>query len=156
MARPLSLIALLPILEIVSLVAMGALWGFWFTLGWIVVTAVIGVWLMRSAGPRAMQRMRASGAEAPQLNDAMGVFAQWVAGLLLILPGPITDVMGIVLAVPLLRRLTFGLWLAKNLHEVVMRRQPSGQVYEGEPVRSQKEGEAVQKITIIKRDEWRD
>lgn len=156
MARPLSLIALLPILEIVLLVAMAALWGFWFTLGWIVATAVIGVWLMRSAGPRAIQRMRASGAEAPQINDAMGVFAHWVAGVLLILPGPITDVMGVVLAVPLLRRLTFGLWLTKNLHEVVVRRKATGRVYEGESVQRQGEGETVQKITIIKHDEWRE
>lgn len=153
MARPLSVIALLPIVEIVLLIAMGALWGFWFTLGWIVLTAAVGIWLMRSAGPRAIQRMRASGAEAPQLDDAMGVFVHWVAGVLLILPGPLTDVMGIILAIPLLRRLTIGLWLAKNLHSVVMRRQGAGRVYEGESVRSAGEQETIQKITIIKRDD---
>lgn len=158
MPRPLSLIAFLPIVEIVLLIAMGAALGFWFTLAWVVGTAFVGVWLLRTAGPRAMQRMQASGAgrESAQLNDAMGVFVHWIAGVLLILPGPLTDIMGIILAVPLLRRLTLGLWLAKNLHAVVTRRQGGGRVYEGETVSRESEGQVIEKITYIKRDEWRD
>lgn len=154
MFRPISLIALLPIVEIVLLIGMGAMFGFWFTVAWIVATAMLGVWLLRSAGPRAMQKARSYTGpdQAPPVNEALGVFASWVGGILLILPGPLTDLVGLVLAVPLLRRLTFGLWLAKSLHAVVMKRKAAGQVYEGEVV-PPRSGETIQKITIIRRDD---
>ncbi|OZB84180.1 MAG: hypothetical protein B7X28_00975 [Halothiobacillus sp. 13-55-253] len=45
--NPLSLIALLPVIEIILLIGMGSLFGFWFTLLWIIGTAAVGVYLLR-------------------------------------------------------------------------------------------------------------
>lgn len=131
--NPLSFIALLPVIEIVLLIGMGALFGFWFTLAWVIGTAVLGIVILR----RLRGKFQMTGALDPGIqssNDALGVFAMWIGAVLLILPGPLTDLLGFILVLPWLRRLTFGLWIAKNLHTVVQRRTGRGRVYEGEVV----------------------
>lgn len=138
MRNPLFFMAWLPVIELVLLIALGASIGFWMTLLWVVGTGFVGIWLLRSAGPRAYQRAidqaRAQGPNATPSVDALGLFATWFGGILLILPGPLTDLIGLILVVPLLRRLTFGLWLAQRLQGVVVART-GAQVYEGQATR---------------------
>lgn len=145
MTSPLSLIALLPVLEIILLIAMGAVFGFWFTLAWIIGTAFVGIVLLRR-----MRGVVQLGRPGDRLNqaasmDPLGMFATWVGAVLLILPGPITDLLGLIFVLPWLRRLTFGVWMAKNLHSIVTKRRSRGQVYEGEVVDVQQERRGVGK-----------
>lgn len=144
MVNPLSLIALLPVIEIVLLIGMGALFGFWLTVAWIIGTAAVGVYLLR----RARGAFQVGRTLDPQVAsvDALGAFATWLGAVLLILPGPLTDVMGLVLVLPWLRKLTFGVWMAKNLHTMVMKRNTRGQVYEGEIVDVQEERRVIRRI----------
>lgn len=143
MRSPLLLMGWFPIVELVLLIAMGATLGFLATLAWVVGTAVVGIWLLRSAGPRAYQRAMADAAASGQSSasiDALGLFSTWFGAILLILPGPLTDLLGLILVVPLLRKMTFGLWLAQRLRGVVVMRQ-GNRVYEGEVVSSTFEDE---------------
>lgn len=113
-------ILFLPLVELVLLIAMAAAMGFLATLLWILVTGVWGAWLMRTAGPNAMARARRDRATTGRGEiDGLGVAANFIGGLMLLLPGPLSDVLGLVLIAPFLRRLTFGVWLAGRLQQVV-------------------------------------
>ena len=140
-----GLILLLPLLELVLLIAMGAAVGFLATLLWILATGIWGAWLMRTAGPNAMARAQRDMARTGRGEvDGLGVAANFLGGLMLLLPGPITDLFGLVLVTPFLRRLAFGAWLAGRLQQVVVERggmgggpfdtgrRGGGNVYEGE------------------------
>ncbi len=146
MVNPLSLIALLPVIEIVLLIGMGSLFGFWFTLAWIIGTAAVGVYLLRRMrGAFQIGRPLDPVAQSASL-DPLGAFATWIGAMLLILPGPLTDVLGLVLVLPWLRKLTFGVWIARNLHTIVTKRSARGQVYEGEIVDVQQERRVIRRI----------
>jgi len=154
-------ILFLPLVELVLLIAMGAAVGFLATLLWIVATGVWGAWLIRNAGPNAMARAqrdidRTGRAEV----DGLGVAASFVGGLMLLIPGPVTDLLGLVLVTPFLRNLTFGAWLAGRLQQVVVERghmgggpfRPGdGNVYEGEADDVSRRDARDR----IERDDWR-
>lgn len=101
----LALILGLPLIEISLYVTVGAWLGLWLTLAIVIGTAVFGIWLIRSQGERAQRdlkmalKTRSNPAQALAL-DVLTV----VAGALLVLPGFFTDVCGIVLLLPPVRR----------------------------------------------------
>lgn len=140
--NPLVFIAWLPVIELLLLIAMAALFGFWFTLAWIVGTAVLGVVLLK----RLSQRMGAIAGSSsrgsrpgwrispPSPTEMPGMVASWVGAVLLILPGPLTDLVGFLLVIPALRQLALGAWVARHAERWASRRQGAGRVYEGEVV----------------------
>jgi UPF0716 protein FxsA len=99
-----------PLLELALLIKVGQSIGFWSTMGIIVVTAALGVAVMQSHGLKAMQRAQASLAEGKTPVDSVvdGTFVLF-AGLLLISPGLITDLLGLLLLIPPVRRVV-GKW----------------------------------------------
>ena len=96
----------LPILEIVLFIEVGGAIGLLPTLGIILLTAVFGVALMRWQGMRALDRLRAS---VETGGDPVGPIAHGalilVAGMLLVLPGFLTDTLGLLLLIPPVRAL---------------------------------------------------
>lgn len=96
----------LPILEVFVLVKVGELIGVLPTIALLVVTAVLGTWLMRREGMKAWRALRdafGSGkVPSRELSDAALVLA---GGLLLTLPGFTTDVVGLVCLLPFTRAL---------------------------------------------------
>lgn len=88
------------LVEIGLFVAVGGAIGVWATWGVVLGSAVLGVAVLRRAGEG--QRMR-----AVQVQDLAGPLAQGVlrglAGVLLILPGFLTDALGLALLVPAVR-----------------------------------------------------
>jgi UPF0716 protein FxsA len=104
---------LLPIVEIWLLIEIGGEIGAGATIAWILLSAVGGGMLLRSQGDQATARIRAalaqtdpegrpdSAALAGELLDGLTVV---VAGVCLILPGFLTDAVGILLFIPGLRR----------------------------------------------------
>lgn len=151
--NPISFIALLPVIEIVLLIAMGALFGFWFTVAWIVLAAAFGIFLLRKTrlNLRSVHAMRSG--VAVESADPIGLFATWVGAVLLILPGPLTDVLGLVLVVPWLRKLTFGVWITKRVHGVVTRSKYSSRVYEGEVVPPASASQAAPRVIDLNKQD---
>lgn len=105
-----------PIIEIYLLISVGRVIGVWWTIGLIITTAVVGVWLLRLQGYGALQRAQRSleAGEIPTDSLMEGLFLL-VAGLLLITPGFFTDTLGFLCLVPPLR-----LYLARRAFAHVM------------------------------------
>jgi len=100
----------LPILEVVVLIATGRLIGAWPTIGLMLATSLLGAWLAQHEGRRTWTALRRAFAEnrmpTGELADAVLVM---VGGLFLMLPGFISDVIGLVCLLPFTRPL--GRWL---------------------------------------------
>ncbi|HYH32959.1 MAG TPA: FxsA family protein [Pseudonocardia sp.] len=94
------------VIEIVALVALGSAIGLGWTLLVLLAGSVLGLWLARREGVRAAQAL----AEAvgnrrvptAELTDGMLVAA---GGVLLFVPGLVTDVAGLLLLLPPVRAL---------------------------------------------------
>lgn len=109
--NPLLLILLLPILEIVGFIQVGDWIGAGPTIGLLALSAVVGVLLVRHQGLASLTRAQAAAArgEAP-IGTVLDGFCAVLAGILLIIPGFLTDILGIVLLIGPLRR-GIGRWL---------------------------------------------
>lgn len=107
LVRPAVLLVLvaLPLLEIALLIKLGHAIGFWPTLGLVVGAALLGAHVVHNEGFATLARVNAALAadETPVLPVAEGALTL-LAGILLIVPGVLTDGLGLALLVPLLRR----------------------------------------------------
>ena len=111
----------MPILELFLLLKVGAAIGPFRTFLLVIATGVVGAWLARQQGLRTVigiQRdMHEGRTPAGRMLDGVLIL---VAGLLLITPGLITDVVGFSLLVPVVRALLrtwLGYTLEKKLRE---------------------------------------
>jgi UPF0716 protein FxsA len=104
-----------PIIEITVIIKVGGLIGVWQTVALIVLTAAAGSALVRAQGfqvlARAQQSLDRGEFPAEAMVDGLALL---VAGVLLLTPGFVTDVMGLVLLVPPARRVIAG-WVLRNL-----------------------------------------
>ncbi|AUQ68150.1 FxsA family protein [Phaeobacter inhibens] len=95
---------MVPIIEIALFIQVGGAIGLWPTLAIVVLTAVLGTWLVRTQGRLALGQLRSS---FEQLNDPTEPLAHGamilVAGALLLTPGFFTDAVGFALLVPQIR-----------------------------------------------------
>ncbi|RYP87103.1 FxsA family protein [Nocardioides guangzhouensis] len=94
----------IPLLEIIVLIQVGQAIGPWWTILLLVADSIFGAWLMRREGSRAFQALsdalRNGRMPARELADGMLILA---GGLLMLAPGFITDVFGILLILPFTR-----------------------------------------------------
>ncbi|MFC4946879.1 FxsA family protein [Pseudonocardia sp. GCM10023141] len=92
------------VVEIVALVALGSTIGLAWTLLVLLAGSVVGLWLARREGVRAAQALAeaVSNRRVPtsELTDGMLVAG---AGVLLFVPGIVTDIAGLLLLVPPVR-----------------------------------------------------
>ncbi|MGK9053537.1 FxsA family protein [Neorhizobium petrolearium] len=99
-----------PLAEIAGFVLVGRALGLWATLGLVIGTAVLGAVLLRSQGMHILRQISTEGREgrmpARTLIDAAMIV---VAGILLLLPGFITDIIGLALFIPFVRDLLWSL-----------------------------------------------
>ncbi len=109
--NPLLWILLLPVLEIVGFIQVGDWIGAGPTIGLLVLSAVAGTLLVRRRGLATLVRAQAAASQgqAP-IGAVLDGFCAVAAGILLIIPGFLTDLMGLALLVPALRR-GLGRWL---------------------------------------------
>ncbi len=98
-----------PLIEIFVLIEVGKAIGFWPTLGLLVLSAAAGMLIIRDQGMSMVGRMfdtiGRGGLAFVSMVDGYFVI---LAGSLLIVPGFITDALGLALLVPPLRRLILG------------------------------------------------
>ena len=96
-----SIFLLVPIIEIYLLIQVGQVIGAGWTIFLVVLTAVIGVALLKIQGlstlNRAQQKMQANELPAREILEGMGLV---VAGALLLTPGFFTDAVGFLLLFP--------------------------------------------------------
>lgn len=125
-----ALLTVLPLLEIAVLVVFGQWAGVWLTLAVVIGTAVAGVGILQRQGLAMMLRtqeavMRGEPPVGAMLDGGMSV----MAGFLLIMPGLITDALGLILLIPparhfLARRLAAGLYGVADVEVGVYEARP--------------------------------
>ena len=97
LGRLFLLFLVVPVLDLALLVAVSGRIGFWPTFGVAVGSALLGSWLARREGAAAWHRVRAKmaggGVPGKELIDGLVIL---VAGTLLITPGFLTDLVGIL------------------------------------------------------------
>ena len=104
----------LPFIEIFVLVAVAQRIGFFVTLGLVLAASLLGLLLARRQGLAALGRLRKSlEAGQPPLRESFDALATVVAGMLLILPGLVSDVMAILLLLPPARKLVYDALLRR-------------------------------------------
>jgi len=95
----------LPVLEIWILIQLGNIFGFWGTLLLVIGTAILGIFHLKMQGFELvfnLQKKLLSGQRAvPELVEGVGLL---VSGFFFIIPGAITDIIGLVFLIPLTRR----------------------------------------------------
>lgn len=99
------LFIIIPIIEITVLIQVGQAIGAWYTVGLVLLSAFIGVNMLRHQGlstlARAQQRMNQG--EVPGQEMVEGIVLA-VGGALLVTPGFVTDVIGFSCLIPGVRR----------------------------------------------------
>lgn len=130
----LALMIGVPLIELYLLIEVGSEIGALATIVLTLLTAVIGTWLVRLQGLGVLARVRRSMAEdqVPALDLLDGALLL-LAGLFLLLPGFLTDALGFLLLVPLVRQ-----WLTRRYVRLVPvhpahgdARRPDPRVIEG-------------------------
>ena len=121
---PLLFIAI-PLVELYVIIAVGEEIGAFWTVILVLLTAVIGVNLLRIQGMSTLmraQRNMAQGAIPAMEMIEGGALA--VAGVLLITPGFITDSIGFLLLIPASRRAIIRYIMAKSTAQTSFRAPP--------------------------------
>jgi UPF0716 protein FxsA len=101
----LGIVAIL-LIEIALFVTLGGAIGLWLTLAWVLLTAVIGFMLLKGVAMMGAHQLTAGVRQ--NMRDPSSPLAHrvlvGVAGLLLLLPGFLTDALGLLLLLPPVRR----------------------------------------------------
>jgi len=112
------LILMIPVFELVVLVQVGTQLGALNTIGLTLLTAVVGISLVRSQGLQVLQRARSDIANG-QMNTPIVLEGALLAvsGIMLLFPGFMTDMLGTLLLIsPLRRVMAKRLLSSQNLH----------------------------------------
>lgn len=115
----LLLFVALPLTEIGLFVTLGGWLTLWPTLAIVLGSAALGMSVLPGQGLRAIADLQAAQAA---VSDPLSPLAHrgllMLAGLLLILPGFFTDAVGLLLLIPIMRRILIGI-LAQKLRAKV-------------------------------------
>lgn len=101
----LALLILWPLLELFAFYQVGSRVGLKLTLVWMLVTLVLGMWLLRHHSLRSWRAFQSQirQRQVPTVAIADGVLSI-VGAIGLMLPGFVTDGVGMLLLIPLIRR----------------------------------------------------
>jgi UPF0716 protein FxsA len=110
------LFIIIPIIEITLLMQIGGMIGVWPTIAIVIFTAWLGAKNVRQQGLATMQSVQTKMAqgEMPSTEIVTGVMLL-VAGVLLVTPGFVTDIFGLSLLVPQVRK-ALGASVQKYIH----------------------------------------
>jgi UPF0716 protein FxsA len=115
---PLLLVILfivVPIAELALLIQVGQVIGVWWTILLLVADALIGSWLLRTQSRAAWRRFNEAlaGGRVPHREVVDGVLVIF-GGVLLLTPGFITDIFGVLFLLPPTRVLLRGLLVRRG------------------------------------------
>ena len=113
-----AVFVIVPILEIYVIIQVGQVIGPWWTILLLILDSIFGAWLIGREGRRAWQALNTAMASrqmpARELADGALIL---VGGTLMLSPGFVTDILGILLILPFTRPLA-----RRGLTRVVTRR----------------------------------
>jgi UPF0716 protein FxsA len=121
---PLLLVALfiaVPIAELAVIIQVGQTIGVWWTIGILVADSVLGSLLMRSQGRAVWRRFNAAlqSGRAPAREVADGVLVIF-GGALLLTPGFLTDIFGLLLLLPPTRAVIRRVFLRQAMRRITV------------------------------------
>ena len=118
------LIIVLPAIEIAVLLLSGHLIGIWFTLLLILITGALGLFLAKRQGMetwrKAQEQIQYGYMPGNEIIDGICIL---IGGIFLVLPGLISDIIGIILLLPFTRNL-----LKPVVIRLIMNRMNRGKV----------------------------
>ena len=141
--RLLLLLTVVPLVELVILLRLAQRFSWQATVALVIVTGILGAWLARREGLKALVRIQTDLAQGvPPVAAVVDGALILAAGLVLVTPGILTDLCGFALLIPPIRR-----WVRGHLSEafkkrmVVIRDEPDasfidveGTAQDGNPV----------------------
>ena len=96
----------LPIIEIAVFIALGGEIGIWNTVILIIGTALIGAWILRQQGLATLRDAHQSlGQQVFPVSALFDGACLLLAGAFLLTPGFVTDALGFLICIPLVRRI---------------------------------------------------
>ncbi len=102
---------LVPLIEIALFIQVGGLIGLWPTLAIVVLTAVLGTYMVKAEGRAAINNLRRAFETLDDPSEPLAHGAMiLISGALLLTPGFFTDAVGFALLVPGVRSAAFH-WL---------------------------------------------
>src|SRR3954468_5525039 len=109
-----------PIAELALLIQVGQLIGVWWTIALLIADAIIGSWLLRTQTRTARRRFNEALAQCrvPHREGVGGVLVIF-GGVLLLTPGFITDIFGVLFLFPPTRILLRGLLVRRGALKLV-------------------------------------
>lgn len=94
-----------PLIELALIIKVGQVMGFWVTLGLMVGMAILGSMMLRQQGLGVMRKAAEALSEGrPPVAAVIDSVFLFVAGLLMLTPGFLSDALGISLLIPPFRR----------------------------------------------------
>ena len=107
---------LVPLIEIGILIEIGSLIGIWATLSAIIITAILGSTLVRYQGLGILREAKNAFANGcVPVREMIDGICLMLSGIFLLAPGFVTDTFGILLLIPLVRKLLGGIVLSHFL-----------------------------------------
>ena len=107
----------IPVVEIYFLIQVGEQIGALWTVLLVVLTAVIGVRLLKQQGlstlMKAQQKMQTGALPATEMVEGIGLL---IAGAFLLTPGFFTDFIGFLLLIPASRKAIVALFAVRAVH----------------------------------------
>ncbi|MBE5104553.1 membrane protein FxsA [Bacillus thuringiensis] len=102
----LFLLILIPAIEITALIGSSHVIGLWATFAMIIFTGIVGVYLAKRQGFKVLREIqfRLNRGEMPGEAVLDGIFI-FIGGILLVLPGYVTDIIGFIFVIPFTRAL---------------------------------------------------
>lgn len=110
------LFIVVPIVELVLIIQVGQAVGAWNTIGLLIIDSLVGAWLVKHQGVGLLKRSRErlQKGEMPSDEIFSGI-AILFAGALMLTPGFLTDVVGLVILIPPIRSVAMAV-IRRNFH----------------------------------------
>ena len=99
-----------PFIEIYALIVLGGYFGAFNTIFWIILSGIIGIYLLRNQGIKTLLDIRTQSTPfEPSADNFLKTLFTPIGGFFLLIPGFITDSLGILILLPLTRIFILGL-----------------------------------------------
>ena len=99
-----------PFIEIYTLIAIGGSIGAFYTMLWIFFSGIMGLYLLRNQGLKTLLDIQSKKSVfEPTADNFLKTIFTPIGGFFLLIPGFITDVIGILILLPITRIFILGL-----------------------------------------------